>query len=179
MDRNSSGEKMAVNFEFPHPLCRMLNSRDLDAMIAIEEAAYEFPWTRGIFADCIRVGYECWGLQIGSELIGYTIISQSAGESHLLNLCIHPDWQNRGMGSLLLDHAIDRAKIHQCSCMFLEVRPSNPAGQSLYLKRGFSVVGERPDYYRSHEGRESAVVMRLDFAEENSGVSISANRDPF
>jgi ribosomal-protein-alanine N-acetyltransferase len=46
--------------------------------------------------------------------------------------------------------------------MFLEVRPSNPAGLSLYEKRGFRVVGERPDYYRSDQGRENAIVMMLD-----------------
>jgi ribosomal-protein-alanine N-acetyltransferase len=46
--------------------------------------------------------------------------------------------------------------------MFLEVRPSNPAGLSLYEQKGFSVVGQRPGYYRSAEGREDAIVMRLD-----------------
>ena len=147
-----------------HSLLRRLVDGDLDRIMEIELAAYPYPWTRGIFADCIRVGYECWGLQAGDELIGYCIQTHAAGENHLLNLCIAPDWQKQGLGSLLLGHAIRLARMQNCHCIFLEVRPSNPAGIQLYEKNGFIIVGERLDYYRSTEGRESAIVMRLDLA---------------
>ena len=130
----------------------------------IELSAYPHPWTRGIFSDCIRVGYDCWGLQVENRLAGYTILSHAAGESHLLNLCIAPDWQRRGLGSILLGHAIREARQAGCSHMFLEVRPSNPAGIELYRRHGFEVVGERPAYYRSDEGREDAIIMRLDLS---------------
>jgi ribosomal-protein-alanine N-acetyltransferase len=145
-----------------HTLIRSLNEADLERIIEIEHAAYPFPWTRGIFADCIRVGYDCSGLQVGPVLIGYTIQSQAAGENHLLNLCIAPDWQGHGYGNMLLDHAIRLARNQACICMFLEVRPSNPSGLKLYERKGFAVVGQRPDYYRSDAGREDAIVMRLD-----------------
>jgi ribosomal-protein-alanine N-acetyltransferase len=153
---------MAADPKTLHTLIRTLSAEDLDRLMEIEQAAYPFPWTRGIFADCIRVGYDCTGLQVGMILIGYTIQSKAAGESHLLNLCIAPDWQGNGYGRLLLDHAIRLAGEQDCSSMFLEVRPSNPAGLSLYEQKGFSVVGQRPGYYRSAEGREDAIVMRLD-----------------
>ena len=145
-----------------HPVLRLLGPDDLDRMHDIEQASYPYPWTRGIFADCIRVGYDCWGLQMGNELVGYVIQTRAAGECHLLNLCIHPDWQSNGLGVLLLEHAIRLTAANKCSSMFLEVRPSNPAGLSLYEQRGFRVVGERRDYYRSENGRENAIVMRLD-----------------
>jgi hypothetical protein len=32
----------------------------LAQVIAIENAAYEFPWTEGVFRDCLRVGYSAW-----------------------------------------------------------------------------------------------------------------------
>lgn len=145
-----------------HTLLRRLAPDDLDRIIEIELSAYPYPWTRGIFADCLRVGYDCWGLQAGIELIGYTIQTHAAGENHLLNLCIAPEHQGKGYGSILLDHAIRLARQQDCFCIFLEVRPSNPAGIRLYRRNGFSVVAERPDYYRSDQGRESALVMKLD-----------------
>ena len=153
---------MAADPKTLHALVRNLTEEDLDRLIEIEHAAYPFPWTRGIFADCIRVGYDCTGLQVGPALVGYTIQSLAAGENHLLNLCIAPEWQGNGYGNLMLDHAIRLAVEKNCSSMFLEVRPSNPAGMGLYERKGFSIVGQRSGYYRSADGREDAMVMRLE-----------------
>jgi len=153
---------MIANLTSVHPIIRRLDSEDLDHLIEIEEASYPYPWTKGIFADCIRVGYDCWGLQMGTELAGYCIQTHAGGENHLLNLCVSPGNQGQGLGKILLDHAIRLARLQQCFCIFLEVRASNPTGKGLYRKYGFNVVGERPDYYRSDQGRERALVMRLD-----------------
>ena len=151
---------MSAELEPIHPLIRRLTDQDLDRVMEIELTAYPYPWTRGIFNDCIRVGYECWGLQAGSELVGYCVQTQAAGECHLLNLCVDPEWQRRGLGSLLLDHSIRLARLLNCNSMFLEVRPSNPAGYRLYEKNGFTVIGVRRDYYTSDEGKEDAIVMK-------------------
>jgi len=161
-----------------HPVIRFLATSDLDRIMEIEWAAYPFPWTRGIFEDCIRVGYDCRGLQVGSRLVGYSVSTQFAAECHLLNLCVDPDWQRRRLGSLLLEHTIHQARVGNCSSVFLEVRPSNRAGISLYRKRGFYIVGERPDYYRAENGRESAIVMRLDLDELPPGQG-APQHDPF
>jgi ribosomal-protein-alanine N-acetyltransferase len=148
-----------------HAVVRRLNPGDLDRVIEIELSAYPYPWTRGIFEDCLRVGYDCWGLQLGPDLVGYSIQTQAAGENHLLNLCIAPGHQGQGLGKIMLDHAIRLARMQHCFCIFLEVRPSNPAGIRLYQRNGFEIVGERPGYYRSDEGRENALVMKLDLAD--------------
>jgi ribosomal-protein-alanine N-acetyltransferase len=157
-----------------HPVIRPLEPGDLEAVLAIEEAAYPFPWTLGIFSECLRVGYGCLGVFQDGALVGYVIFNWGAGESHLLNLCIHPDRQGQGLGSLLLSQAIDRARGLGCQAMFLEVRPSNPAAAGLYARRGFQIVGRRPDYYRSEDGREDAIVMRLDF---NQAAELIRSRD--
>ena len=111
--------------------------------------------------DCLRVGYACFGLQIGKNLAGYSIVSSAAGEAHLLNLCIHPDWQHRGYGSLLLEYTINHVARLGSEAIFLEVRKSNPRAVDLYKNRGFKVIGQRPSYYKAGEGREDAIVMRL------------------
>jgi len=149
-----------------HTLVRRLEKGDLDRVMQIELAAYPYPWTRGIFADCIRVGYDCWGLQAGDVLAGYSIQTHAAGENHLLNLCVAPEFQRRGLGSILLDNAIRTARRHNCVCIFLEVRPSNLAGIGIYRKYGFVTIGERPEYYRSDNGKESAIVMRMELESE-------------
>jgi len=151
-----------------HPLIRRLGMEDLDRICVIEQLAYPFPWSRGIFVDCLRVGYACFGLQMGKDLAGYVIFSWAVSEAHLLNLCIHPDWQQRGYGSLLLEYAIKYVARLENGTMLLEVRASNPRAAALYENRGFRIIGRRPSYYQAGEGREDAIVMRLELRSVNS-----------
>ena len=142
-------------------MIRHLRMEDLERIYAIEQLAYPFPWSRGVFVDCLRIGYGCFGLQMGKDLAGYTIFNRAANEAHMLNLCIHPDWQHRGYGSLLLEYTINHVARLECEAMFLEVRASNPRAACLYKKRGFKIIGRRPAYYHAGEDREDAIVMRL------------------
>ncbi len=88
--------------------------------------------------------------------------------------------QRVGYGSILLEHAVCHAALHGCTSMFLEVRPSNPAAIRLYERRGFTVAGERRNYYRAEKGRESAIVMRLDLAGDDAArAGDRAKSDPF
>ena len=155
---------MAAVPEAPTPLLRRMSAQDLDRVIDIETRAYPYPWTRGIFSDCLRVGYDCWCLQVGREVIGYCVMSHAAGETHLLNLCVAPEWQGRGLGSTLVGHVLRCSAGQGSAEIFLEVRPSNRAALALYRRFGFRAVGERPDYYSAGDGREDAIVMRRGLA---------------
>ena len=143
------------------PVIRPLAAEDLEQVLAIERASYPFPWTRGIFEDCLKAGYACFGGLIDGELVAYALHNHGAGEAHLLNLCVHPEFRSRGLGRLLLRHVLDHARAIGCLVVFLEVRPSNPAAITLYRDEGFDVIGKRPGYYPAATGREDAVVMRL------------------
>ena len=152
---------MATILDKKHPLIRRLDLDDVDRIHELEELAYPFPWTRGLFVDCLRAGYAIFGLQIGKELVGYTIFSWAVGDTHSSNLCIHPDWQHRGYGSLLLEYAINHVARHENEAIYLEVRISNTRAAKLYKNRGFRVIGSRRSYYQAGDGREDAIVMRL------------------
>lgn len=143
----------------PRPRLRRMEDRDVTMVMAIELTAYEFPWTEGIFRDCIRVGYCCRVLELGSEMMGYAVMSVGAGEAHILNLCVRSDHRGRGYGGVLLSELLDRACERGAEIMFLEVRPSNRVARTLYEKMGFNEVGLRSGYYPAHNGREDALVM--------------------
>lgn len=140
---------------------RPLTLQDLPAIMAIERRAYEFPWTTGIFSDCLRVGYTAWGLEEFATLRAYCITSIAAGEAHILNLCVDPSYQGLGLGGRLLGRMLDLARKRQVERVLLEVRPSNEQALALYHRYGFSKVGERRGYYPAQGGREDAVVMSL------------------
>jgi ribosomal-protein-alanine N-acetyltransferase len=138
---------------------RAMRFEDLAVVAAIEQEAYPYPWTENIFRDCLRVGYCCVVLEIGGEIIGYAVLSVAAAEAHLLNLCVRPARQRRGLGADLLDWLLARAGEGGAREVFLEVRPSNHAALQLYERAGFRRIGLRRNYYRSDNGREDAVVL--------------------
>jgi ribosomal-protein-alanine N-acetyltransferase len=92
------------------------------------------------------------------ELIGYIIIGVAGPEASLLKLAIRPSCQRKGYGSLLLNHVMDKLRGMSVEKIFLEVRDSNKAAQSLYAKAGFEPVSRRKAYYPDNE---DALIMAL------------------
>ena len=81
----------------PRTEIRLMQPADLKSVAAVERAAYAYPWSLGIFRDCLLAGYYCLVLDVGGSVTGYGIMSIAAGEAHLLNLCVHPNAQTLGL----------------------------------------------------------------------------------
>lgn len=141
------------------PRLAAMAEADLDEVLAIENAVYSHPWTRGNFADSLRAAYPCRTWRLGRELIGYFVLMVAAGEAHLLNLSIAAAWQRRGHGTALLGEAMRIARELGARQIFLEVRPSNLPGQALYERHGFRKIAQRRGYYPARQGREDALVL--------------------
>lgn len=150
--------------ELPQILIRDMGFDDVAAVVALERASYPFPWSEGIFRDCLRVGYYCCIVELDDVLIGYAVLGSGAGEAHVLNLCVDARFQCRGIGGALLEHLLEFAKSVGASDVYLEVRPSNTVAVRLYQSRGFSQIGIRKGYYQAVDGREDAVVLRRQLA---------------
>ena len=142
-------------------LSRAMRDGDVPEVVGIERASYQFPWSEGIFRDCLRVGYTCRVATIGRQIAGYGVMSAGAGEAHILNLCVAEAFRCRGLGHRLLTLLVERAAALGMKEAFLEVRPSNTAAIRLYLAHGFAHVGMRRGYYQAVGGREDAAVLRL------------------
>jgi ribosomal-protein-alanine N-acetyltransferase len=140
---------------------RPMTEADVGEVFAIERASYQFPWSEGIFRDCLRVGYVCRVITLEGRIIGYGVMSVGAGEAHVLNLCIGEPHRCRGLGRRMLGYLLDRGRSAGMSEAFLEVRPSNTAAIRLYQAVGFEQVGMRRGYYQAVDGREDAAVLRL------------------
>jgi ribosomal-protein-alanine N-acetyltransferase len=146
----------------PHAEIRAMRRDDLPAVAAMEAASYDFPWSQGIFSDCLKAGHPCWVMWVDGEAAGYGVLSVAAGEAHVLNVCIGPAHRGLGLGRLLMRRLLDIARWNGATRVFLEVRPSNPIAQKLYESMGFGEIGRRPKYYPAKQGREDAIVMALD-----------------
>lgn len=132
----------------------------------MERRNYDFPWSDGIFRDCVKAGYIARLVLLDDEIIGYGVMQIGADEAHILNLCIDKPWQRQGFARVLLDRLIQEAGNRQAHIVFLEVRPSNPRAVDLYQQFGFNEIGLRKGYYDSANGREDALVMAKNLVSE-------------
>ena len=143
------------------PALRPMQLADVDAVLALEGAAYSFPWTRGNFIDSLAADH--WAELLVDDddaLLGYYVAIAALDELHLLNLTVAPPHQGRGHGCALLDRLDARCRVGGLRTVLLEVRQSNERAQSLYRRRGFAALGVRRGYYPAPHGRrEDAIVM--------------------
>ena len=140
---------------------RPMREADVAAVIGIERASYQFPWTEGIFHDCLRVAYLCRVALLDGQIMGYAVMSMGAGEAHILNLCVREENRRAGVGRALIRYLLEQAEAAGMAEAFLEVRPSNAVTRFLYQSLGFEQVGTRRGYYQAVGGREDASVLRL------------------
>ena len=132
---------------------------DVDAVMLLENAVYQFPWTDRIFKDCIRVGYDCWLALLENKIVAHAVISVAAGESHILNLSVTEDLQGMGIGKQFIQFLLNIAHNKQAQVMMLEVRPSNIRAIKCYNSAGFNEIGSRKDYYPAPNGKEDALLF--------------------
>ncbi|HEY0659792.1 MAG TPA: ribosomal protein S18-alanine N-acetyltransferase [Lysobacter sp.] len=151
-----------IDSPLPATSLRPMREDDLDAIHAIELRAYAFPWTVGIFRDCLRADYPSWVMYSEDRIVGYFLLSLAAGEAHVLNVCVAPELQGHGYGRKLLHALLRIARGRGAERVFLEVRPSNASAIKLYFDEGFNEIGRRPRYYPAKDGREDALVMAME-----------------
>jgi ribosomal-protein-alanine N-acetyltransferase len=139
-----------------------MRPHDLLEVLAVEQVAYEFPWTHGNFIDSLRAGHSAWTMRDSSgNLIAYAVVMMALDEAHLLNLTVAPPCQRFGFGWRMLEAMAENARSYGARTMLLEVRPSNAAAQQMYARYGFLRIGIRRGYYPARDGREDAIVMRV------------------
>jgi [ribosomal protein S18]-alanine N-acetyltransferase len=150
----------------PQPAWRLspLHESQLGEVLDIERRAYAFPWTEGIFRDCLKAGYSAWALheRSGQRIIAYAFMTMAVGEAHILNLAVDPLCRRQGIARFLLGHLLQVARAAHCTVVLLEVRRSNKAAIRLYQGAGFQQIGTRRGYYPGHDQREDAFVLALD-----------------
>ena len=163
-----------------------MTADDLDAVQAVEAAAYPHPWSRRHFADSLAAGYAAVMLlgeaapgelvhpprADGRWLIGYVIAMRGVDETHLLNITVAPAHQRQGWARCLLDALVLWSRGQRAQCLWLEVRQSNQGARRVYERCGFQQVGLRRAYYPAGQlQREDAVVMSLNLVAGGAGES--------
>jgi ribosomal-protein-alanine N-acetyltransferase len=151
---------------------RPLRSGDLDQVCAIERASFGTPWSKPLFEEELKRPELCHWLVLAPSrpaevagtsgqalVLAYGGFWLAVDEAHFTNLAVHPDWRGQGLGRLLLQGLLDKARGLGCVRATLEVRPSNGAALALYQGEGFTVAAMRPRYY-TDDGEDALILWK-------------------
>ncbi len=138
---------------------RSMRESDLSQVVKIEKRINPFPWTACFFRSCLRTGTAGWVWEQDDAIQGFGVMALRQGRAHILNLCMRPESQGRGLGGKMLTHMLLRARRRGARIALLEVRPSNEPALRLYRRRGFAKVGIRKGYYLTRRSHEDALIM--------------------
>ena len=83
---------------------------------------------------------------------GFIHIQNGIDIIDLLNLIVKPEFQNQGIGSILLKYIIDNKEDKK---IMLEVRSKNINAIKLYQKYDFKIINIRKNYYKD----DDAIIM--------------------
>lgn len=131
----------------------------VEDVLMVEKLSFSIPWSRDSFINeisnnslsryvvCIKDG----------RVIGYGGMWLIAGEAHITNIGVHPDFRKMGAASAIVEALFDICKRESVSDITLEVRESNVPAISLYTKYGFVREGTRYGYYE--DNKENAIIM--------------------
>jgi [ribosomal protein S18]-alanine N-acetyltransferase len=139
---------------------RALDESLLDEVYSLEKRNLPNPWSRELLrAEFYKEISRTLGLFCDGKLQGYSFAHLIGEEFHILTLCIDGPQRGSGLGRLLLEQTISRAKREGASKVWLEVRESNSVARKLYGSIGFVERFIRSGYY-SDTGEDAVVLER-------------------
>ena len=138
-----------------------MSSSHIPQVVDIERLVFTAPWSKEMFKHEVRgiFGSRAEVAAADNRVIGYCIAWFIEQEVHLVNIVVTPEYQNRGIGRVLLTRLLDEAAAGHKRTVTLEVRESNAGAQAFYRRFLFQAIGVRKRYYS--DNREDALLMTL------------------
>lgn len=139
---------------------RWMIRRDMPAVLAIEEASFEFPWSEEEFIRCLRQR-NCIGMvaERGDEVVGFMIYELHKNRLHLLNFAVDPMVRRETIGKSMIEKLSGKLSQERRNRILLEVRETNLDAQLFFKSLGFRAISVLRDYYE--DTTEDAYLMQL------------------
>jgi ribosomal-protein-alanine N-acetyltransferase len=139
-----------------NPVFEKLAAGHLREVLEIENASFPKPWSRALFEREINFPLSNFYVaSIDGKLAAYGGFWHVIEEAHVVSLAVHPAYRRQGLAKAFLQFLIENMKALKITKILLEVRHGNISALRLYESFGFTVTGNRPQYY----GNEDAVLM--------------------
>lgn len=141
-----------------------LLKEDIPAVCDIANSCFTSPWSPESFSEEMdNPRAVCFVARDNDKVVGYLSLWVVLDEVQINSFAVSESFRKQGIGSQLMNHAIDYAQKNHLKTMTLEVRLSNETAQKVYKKHGFLEAGVRPEFYV--KPTEDALIMTKTFSE--------------
>ncbi|MGD0896793.1 MAG: ribosomal protein S18-alanine N-acetyltransferase [Thermoguttaceae bacterium] len=154
---------------------RWMIRRDMSDVLRIEQENFEFPWVDDDFIRCLRQR-NCIGMvaEHDDRVVGFMIYELHKARIHVLNFCVDPAYQRRGVGSQMVARLIAKLSSQRRLRIVLEVRETNLPAQLFFRENGFRAISVLHGYY--DDTPEDAYLMQYRYRAEKAATGDSGNR---
>ncbi|OGO61400.1 MAG: ribosomal-protein-alanine N-acetyltransferase [Chloroflexi bacterium RBG_19FT_COMBO_47_9] len=148
---------------------------DIPRVHEIDQLSFSLPWPEKSFRfeltenpTTIALVVEIVPINSDALVIGMSVVWLIVDEAHIATIAVHPDYRGHGYGRSLLAESLRQSIQRGAQLATLEVRVGNLTALQLYRAFGFTIVGQRLQYYR--DNNEDATIMTV----KNLGVGYLA-----
>lgn len=129
-------------------IVKPLTSSDLEWVISADQD-FPHPWDSASWNN-LAPYMRCFILQIGSDLVGFSLFQHLEGDerAHLLKIYLSPSYRNQGFADILFTESVSKLGVRE---IFLEVGESNVAALRFYERMGFNKNHLAKGFYSNGE----------------------------
>ena len=134
---------------------------DVPQIAELERDNFSLPWSENAIKESMEQKTLFLVAEKENKIIGYMGLTMVLDEGYVTNVAVNKDFRKMGVGTLLMNKAIDSAFLKGLAFISLEVRASNQNAISLYERLLFKNEGRRKNFYDNP--KEDAIIMTRRF----------------
>jgi ribosomal protein S18 acetylase RimI-like enzyme len=135
---------------------RLASPSDLGNIETIEKGSFDRERYRTEVLKLLLTGEDFMTIVAEEEdlVVGYATVFCRRGchSARIVSIAVLPEFRRRGVAEDLLERIEERARSVSAERLVLEVARSNDPAINLYVRGGFAIVCELPDYYGPGKG---------------------------
>lgn len=138
-----------------------MDIKDLHEVQFIAASSSLNPWSKNMFIGEMGNPFShCFIIKIreipNPPVLGFICFRNIEDESELLNICVHPQYRQLGIGKRLMQFYIGFSSRKKIKTHYLEVNSSNLSAINLYQSFSYQSLGIRKKFY---QGGFDAILM--------------------
>ena len=144
---------MTKSFHISRLGLRDFHPEDLEQLVDIDQICFPegIAYAKRDFRHFLRKkGSYVVLAEFNHRIVAFGITVTLRNQMHLVTLDVLPDFQGKKIGSLLLNHILNRARLDKIERIDLEVAEDNSKAIRFYRSRGFRAVKRLKEYYANN-----------------------------